>query len=221
MTVDELKTHIKNVLQDPTIEYSLDQFIEEERLSFSAEYELPSLKLFEPVTLSVTTATWLYDMPATYQKKVFRARNGDTNGAWLPIHRDIAAIERMDFDHTETDTYVSEIAVEDRKIAVYPKANDTLSLFYYKKPDVADDIDEIPDEWAAKVLVPRIVLRAFRVYPELARENIAENPKALDYWRTRQRESLYGSVHTGEIGYLNTLVKNKPPRRRGGRDPLP
>lgn len=221
MTLDELKTDLDWLLQDRTVNAAFDRLIASERLSFAAEYELPALKLYEPVSVAVTTATWLYDMPATYHKMVFRARNNDPNEYWFPcIYREIAAIDALDFDHNETDTYVQQIAVEGNKLAVYPKANDSIKLWYFKKPDTSAAITEIPDEWIPKVLTPRLVLRAFRLFPELAREASTENRLSLDYWRTRQMEGLYGSPHTGEIGFINTLSKSRPPRRHGGRQPL-
>lgn len=221
MTIDEYAQTLQWVLQDATVEASLERLIADERLAFAAEYELPSLRLTQPYSGTVTTANWLYQLPSTYQKHVFRARNGADTGGWLPIYRAIGVIDRMDHDHDETATNVRAIAVEDREFAVYPKANDTIYAWFYEKPDIDGDITEIPDEWLEYTLTPRIVLRAFRLYPELARNAISENPRALDYWRTRQREGLYGSMHTGSVGFLNYLRKSKPARRHGGRQPLP
>ena len=222
MTLDDYKAELQWVLQDPPVESAFDKIIREERLSFAAEYDLPALKLDQPFIGSVTVDNWLYELPASYHKHVFKARNSDPNEYWFrPIARDIAVIDRMDFKHQQTGSYVSHLAIADRHMAVYPKANDQILLWFYQKPDVAEDITEIPDEFISKVLTPRIVMRCMRLYPDLARENITENRLSLDYWRTLQREGLYGSVQTGSTGFINWLTKSHPPRRRGGRTPLP
>lgn len=225
MTRGELKTELRGILQDPTTNSSLDDWLAQERLAIAAEYELPSLKLDQPVSGTTTTSNWLYELPPTYHKKVFKARNSHPHGEFLPIYRDIRTIDAMDFDHDETGTYVQQIAVEGDHFAIHPKANDTLYLWFWRLPDLFVDDDDSPDElpeaFHHKVLVPRVVLRAFRVYPELARSTFGENAKALDLWRTRLREGLYGSPHTGEIGMMQFFTKSKPPRRHGGRNPLP
>jgi hypothetical protein len=221
MTIDDLKEELMWLLQDPTVEHNMSDLIADERLSFAAEYELPRLKLDQPVSGTVTTANWLYDLPSTYQKKVFKARNSQPDGQFLPIYRDIAAIDAIDHDHDETGDFVEMIAVEGEHFAIYPKANNVIYLFFYKKPDIAGDITEVEEEWIHRVLVPRIVLRCFRLLPELARDNVGENTKALDYWRVLLREGLYGSKETGGVGFVHTMLKSNPPRVHGGHQHLP
>lgn len=226
MDLEGLRNELKMILLDPTVDARLTDWINEAREELSAEYEFPALKLQEPVSVAVTTADWLYDMPASYQKHVFRARNSDTNGYWfMPIYRNISAVDRRDFAHTETGTRTQMLAVEGNQFAVYPKANDTIHLYYYKKPDpLVDDDDvpsEIPTEFHHQVIIPSVVLRAYRAYPELARENIQENTHALNLWRRKRHEGLYGSHVTGSIGLLNFFLKSRPPRVHGGRNHLP
>ena len=222
MTLDQYKAQLTWLLQDPPVENAFDQILRQERLSFAAEYDLPALRMDQPFSGQVTTANWLYELPSTYHKNVFKARNSDPNEYWFrPIHRDIGAIDRIDFDHDETGPYVERIAIADEHFAVYPKANDTIYLWFYRKPEVDGDITEIPDEWIARVLTPRMVLRCYRLYPDLARENMTENRLSLDWWRVQQKEGLYGSAITGQSGFINVLQKSKPPRIRGGRQPLP
>lgn len=217
VTVEELIHELKWVLQDPSTEAHLPEIVRGERLALASEYELPRLKLHQPVSGTVTTANWLYDLPPTYQKKVFRARSSVNGEHWLmPIYRNIAAIDLMDPEHTATGERVSMLAVEGTHFAVYPKADDTILLWFWARPDVEGDIDELPPEWAIPVLLPRCVLRAFRLFPELARSDISENRLSLDLWRTKQREAIYGGPMTGSIGYLNTILKDRPPVVRGG-----
>jgi hypothetical protein len=222
MTVDDYKAELQWLLKDPEVESAFDRIIAQERLSFASEYDLPNLRMDQPFVGDVTTANWLYQLPSIYHKNVFRARNSDPNEYWFnPIYRSIEEIDAKDFDHNETAPYVECLGIADGHMAIYPKANNQIYLWFYRKPDTAGAITEIPDEWISKVLTPRIVLRCFRTYPDLARESIAENPLALEYWRTLQREGLYGSAATGGTGFLNAQSKSKKPRRHGGSNPLP
>lgn len=226
MTLAELVDELKIIVLDPAADHQLVRWINESREELAAEYELPALRLDQPVSGTVTTANWLYDLPSSYQKNVFRARNSNPTGHWFrPIYRRIAAIDEHDFDHNETGMFVERLAVEGEHFAVWPKANDTIYLWYYQKPTplVGDDDvpEEIPAAFHAKVILPSVVLRAFRAYPELARENVGENEKALNLWRRKRHESLYGSHQTGEIGLLNYILKSRMPRVHGGRQPLP
>ena len=226
MTRGELKAELGLILLDPVVEDVFNRWIEEERLALASEYELPALRLRVPTTLAVTTATWLYSMPATFQKMLFQVRDADADGGnRLRIHRELLTIEQLDPNHDETDTHVTDVAQQGGQLGIYPLATETLSLWFYQRPTAltldTQSPTEIPSEFHASVLIPRVVLRGFRVYPELARSSSAENTRALDYWRTRLREGLYGSAHTGQIGMINTFGKDRPPMRHGGSDPLP
>lgn len=219
MTRGELKDELMMILKDPTIEHVLDDWLNQALLSLAAEYEIPSLKLKEPVTLAVTEDDWLYDLPASFLKKLFRVTNGNPSKPWLHISPSMDRLDMADRTHTQTGTFVQRVAYEDRQLGIYPKADDTLSLWYYRTPTLmADDDDEpvdIPEAFHDTVLIPKVVLRGFREYPELARNNIQENARALDYWRTKLREGLYGSAQTGQTGLLGFYIKSQPPRVRG------
>jgi len=213
------------VIIDTAMQASWDRLIEEERLAIAAEYELPALRPSAPISLAVTTATWLYTMPASYHKKLFQVRDSDTNGgALVTIHRDLLEIERLDPDHNETQSHVSDVAVENNSIGVFPLATETLSLWYYQRPTTltadSQSPTEIPSEFHYSVLLPRLVIRSILLYPTVGRDSEAINTRVLDYWRQKSFEGLYGG-RTGQIGFLNFLLKNRPPRKHGGRDPLP
>jgi hypothetical protein len=222
VTRDEYTAELRWLMKDPDVESAFDQLLRQERLSFAAEYDLPALRLDQPFIGEVTTDDWLYSLPFSYQKNVFKSRNSNPQEHWFrPIYRDIGAIDARDFDHNDIGPYVECIAIADRHMAIYPKANDTIYTWFYRKPDVDEDITEIPDEWISRVLTPRIVLRCYRLYPDLARENMTENRASLDWWRTQLHEGLFGSQATGLTGWINVIQKSKPPRMRGGRQPLP
>jgi hypothetical protein len=217
MTLDDLHDELRWLLQDPVISApQLDRIIAEERLSFADEYELPRLKLHEPERVTIGTDAWLYDMPLYYQKKVFAWHDGSASPTiFTQVFRSLHTLDRLDPLHTETASTVSHLAVESSQFGVYPLAAAELALWYFAKPNTEDDITEIEDQWVYKVLVPRIVLRCFRLFPELARDDRGFDRHALELWRARQREGLYGSSQTGEMGFLNTMAKSRPPRIRG------
>lgn len=226
MTRGELKEELRLILLDVVVEPRLDGWIEDERLALAAELDIPSLRLRTPTTLAVTTATWLYTMPAAFHKMLFQVRDGDSDGGnRLRIQRDLLTIEQLDPDHDETDTHVTDVAQQGGQIGIYPLATETLSLWFYQRPTAltldSQSPTEIPAEFHASVLIPRLVLRGFRVYPELARSSTLENTRALEYWRAKAREGIWGSPQTGQLGMMNVLAKERLPIRHGGADPLP
>lgn len=226
MTRGEIKEDVRLILLDVVVESRFDGWIEDERLALAAEYELPTLRLREPTALAVTTATWLYTMPATFHKMLFQVRDSDSDGgSRVRIHRDLLTIEQLDPNHDETDTHVTDVAQQGGQLGIFPLATENLSLWYYQRPTAltadSQSPTEIPAEFHASVLIPRLVLRGFRVYPELARQSSLENTRALDYWRAKAREGIYGSPQLGTIGLANFFLKNRPSQRHGGSDPLP
>jgi len=222
MTRGELKAELALLISDDSLDVYFDTWIYDAVMKIAADFELPGLKLYEPNTLTTTTSDWLYDMPATdpvFHKKCFKCRN--ENGDKLTILNTIAVIEELDYDHDETGDNVTNIAVEYNKIAIFPKANDVLSLWYYKKPqDVTDDNGEftcILPEFHETVLLPKVVLRGFEKI-----EDMAINPphKGILYWKDKYREGLYGTKG-GDIGFIHFLAKLKGVRKYGGHNPLP
>lgn len=231
MNLLDLKKELKQILRDPTIESSLTFWLNDCLLELAHQFDLPGLKLKNPATLTTTTAEWLYTMRAdvtppapghTYMKHVLRATTSQFERGMV-LHREIATIDQIDPDHDDTATDVHRIAVEDdtddATIAIYPKADDTIRLWYYRQPVamVADtDVpDGIPAAFHRTVLIPKVVLRAFRVYPELALEDEASNTRALRRWEAELQRGLFGDGY--QIGMLDALAKSHLPRIRGPR----
>ena len=229
MNLTQLTTELKMLLVDPTVESSLTAWLNESVVELAAQFELPGLKLKLPAILTTTTAAWQYRMSQdvvppvsghTYMKNVFRVTNAQHERGMV-IHREIETIDRRDPDHDETAAAVNQVAIEDETddavIAIYPKANDTLNLWYYRRPvDMSfptDVPDGIPEAFHRSVLLSKVVLKAFRVYPELALSVEGDNTRALARWEGELRRGLYGDGY--QIGLIDMLKKSAPPRIRG------
>jgi hypothetical protein len=211
-----LKEELALIVKSTFLEEYYEDWINDAVLEIASDFELPKLKLKEPATLTTTTSDWLYDLPSTYHKKVFKCRN--SNGDRITVGRRIQTIEELDYDHDETDDYITTIAVEDDKIAVYPMANDTLSLWYYRLPvDMSDDDDEpdgIPSAFHERVILPKIIIKHCTITQDLTLQYPPE------YYRRMYSEGLYGD-RAGNVGMINYFAKSKGFKRHGGNDPLP
>ena len=228
MNLSDLQTEIQIILPDPTVESSITSFLNDEILQLSYQYDLPALKVKRPFVLTTTNIEWLYSMTTdvthvegfVYQKMVWRITNPSVDDADIPVDRLVETIDRLDPNHDETATDISRAAVEDDAIAVFPMANDSLNIWAFRAPiamsNPTDVPDGIPEAFHYRVLVPRVILRMFKVYPELATEGGAgDSLRALQLWTNRLQAGLYGDG--GEMGMLDALRKNRPPRIRGPR----
>ena len=230
MTLDEATTEIRNLLRDPTIEASIPTWINQCMLELAGSYEIPLLRLRQPATLTTTTSDWLYDLSEAthvlgyeYMKKCFRvASSSQTNG--FPIERDLQAFDDADSTgystaHTDTGTAVQRVAVENGQLGIYPMSSDSLSLWFYRLPQTVEDADdemEIPESgFHYSLLVPMVVLRAFRVYPELVSDNPNDNSRALQLWTARRNAGLYGDG--SQIGWVSKLHSQRGVHVRGPR----
>ena len=230
MNLSQLRTELQVILPQPTVSYpeSLLAFLNDEMSQLSYQFDLPALKLKRPATLTTTTAEWLYSMSTDivhpdgyqYQKMVFRATLPADDDSALNIYREIRIIDERDPDHDDSESFHSDIAVEDDAIAVYPLAANTINLWWFRKPiDMVNDNDEpdgLPPEFHYRVLIPRVVLRCFKVWPELGTEGGPQDSlRALQLWTNRLQAGLYGDG--GQMGLLDSLRKSRPPRIRGAR----
>lgn len=190
------------------------QWINDAVLEIASDFDLPDLKLKSPTTLATTNSDWLYDMPATYHKKAFKCRN--SGGYPLIIKSEIADIEAVDYDHSDTGTSITTVAIEDGKIAVYPIANDTLSLWYYRKPVSmvldSDVPDGIPAAYAERVILSKVIVKNFRLLIDMA---LNKPHQSIQYWDQRYREALYG-IPGGDIGMIHYFAKIKGVKVGGG-----
>ena len=130
-------------------------------------------------------------------------------------------MDRLDINHDETGDNVIAVAVSETSDRGLPMANDTLHLWYYKKPAVltrASDVPTcIPTAYHARVILAKAIVKAYEHLQDQV-ENF--DPKGLQYWQGKLTAGLRGSPSEG-IGIVNYLNKIQGgPRRTGGRDPV-
>lgn len=220
MTFAELKAYIHLVVTDVSLQPYFGDWINNAIYEIANDFPLPALKLKEPESLAVTIAGgWLYDLPATYMKNLYKCADSDYNK--VTIHRSLDDIDSLDIDHDQEGTLVSDVAVRDTQIGVYPLADDTLYLWYYELPTtLTDDADVctcIPKQYHKRVIVPKVVIENFELLSDMS-VNLPH--KSLEWWKNKYREGLYGDNH-GDIGMINCFARDKKPKRTGGRCPLP
>jgi len=220
MTLAELELELDLIVQDAALSAHFRRWLNNALLEIAYDFNLPALKLTTPASLAVTIAGgWLYDMPANYHKNLFRCRN--SNNDTVTIDRDAACIEDSDPDHSETGDYVTRVAVENDRIIVYPKAADTLSLWFYQKPETLsapeDSVVCIPAAYQSRVLISKVVIQNFQLLQNQSSKLIAQG---LLWWKNNYKAGLYGEPH-GDIGMIQCLARAKKPKRHGGTDPLP
>jgi hypothetical protein len=218
MTLAELKEEIGILVSDSSLEQYYKRWINEAILEIAADFSLPSLRLNEPALLLVTTSTWLFNIPATYQKQLFRAADSE----YTPIHilQDLNLLDERDLDHDDTGDHVTHVAVRDQKIGIYPMADESIKLWFYKLPTTLDGLGDIPTciptAYHSRVIIPKVVIKNFRVLQDLV---IDAPHQSLMFWQREYQKGLYGEPY-GDIGMINYLAREKPPRRHGGRDPI-
>ncbi len=229
MNLAELTLELKQVLRDPTAEASFPTWLNQAVSELSGQYDLPVLRLRVPAILSTSASAWLYDLSDAlhpsgyaYQKKVFRiASSTQTNGYIL--EHNLQALDDADATgysgtHTDTGTEVLRVAIEGNQLGIYPMvASQDLALWFYRQPVAmsadTDEPDGIDGEWQYRVLIPFVVLRAFRVYPELTTESITDGTRALRLWEGRLQAGLYGDGF--QQGWVHSLAKQRGVRTRG------
>jgi len=227
MNLGELEAALDLSVQDKSLRGYFAAWINNALLELAADFELPALKLQTPYSLVITTAAWIFDLPANFQKMIFRAADSDYNE--ITRYRTFDTLDRLDIDHDDTGDHVTAVAVaegetagaEVKKIGVYPKATETIYLWYYKKPTVlvnpTDTPTCIPSSYHDRVIIPKAMIVAHRLLQDQV-ENFDIKP--LQYWESKLAGGLRGSPVDG-IGLINYLSKIQGgPRRHGGRDPV-
>jgi hypothetical protein len=225
MNLGELEGALDLIIQDKSLRIHFKTWINIALLELATAYELPALKLREPVAFPVTDDEWLFDLPEIFLKTLFRC--ADSNYQEVRRHRFLDALDRRDLDHDEIGEHVTHVATTEpddggrAQIGVYPKANESLRLWFYRKPVVlvkpGDIPDCIPAGYHSRVLIPKAALKGFE---HLQDQVINFDPKALQYWKSKLAEGMNGSRDQGP-GMINYLVKAQGgPRRHGGRDPI-
>ena len=232
MNLANLQTELQIILRDPSVESSFTTWINDELLQLAHEFDLPGLKLQTAASLVCINTQYLYNLSAAthassyaFHKKVWKVtRPGATQG--ITIHHTHRDIDVLDPAHTTTGTNITDVGIEHAQLTTYPMANQTLSLWFYRRPTLLaadNDIpDFIPDSFHYKVIIPRVILRAFRIFPELATANAGDATNALLLWEGKLLQGMYGDGLA--IGLLEALdlpmrVRNRISTRLGARQP--
>lgn len=223
MNLGEMQEVLALLVDDKALQLRFPQMLNDAIMEIAADFDLPALLLQEPVSLGVTTNDWLYSLPANYQKKLKRCHNA--LGHRVRIRLPLDELNRLNMLHDRTGGEVEQVGVmdagEDKTLGIYPKANDTLSLWYYKKPERLEKSGDvpicIPAPYHERVIISKCVIKNFQYFTDF----IEDGPiKSLQYWHGLYRDGIYGSPGSGP-GLINYLIKAQGgPRRRGGRDPV-
>jgi hypothetical protein len=228
MKLGDLEKELHLIIGDKGLAERFKDWINLAILELAADYDLPTLKTMESQEVQVTEDKWLFKAPSNFHKKIFLCRNSlraqvTFKAQGRPL--DLEHIGHRDPLHDRIGDNVREIGVgyrgADAYFGVYPRANDTLYMGFYEKPEpLANPDDEcqcIPPEYHRRVIIPKIVVQA---YPMLIDQVEVSDLKPLQWWQGQLREGLIG-VPGGSMGLIPYLLKiTGGPRRHGGRNPI-
>ena len=219
MNLEQLQAELELIVVDASLASHFTDWLNLAINEIAFDFSLPALKLQEPVSLTVNETDWLYDMPSSYQKNLFKCYDSDWSK--ITVKRSLSDLDAADIDHDETADHVTRVAVRDLKIGIYPKAAEDIKLWFYEKPtDLVESVDVltcIPEAYHYRVVISKVVVKNYHLLMDMS-----TNPphRSLEWWRGNYSEGLFGSAR-GDIGLINCLARDKKPKRRGGRDPLP
>jgi len=227
MNLAQLQDRLGDAVKDSSLQKRFKDFINEGILALTDQFDIPSLRLLEPWPFSITSDKWIFRMPENFQKRLFRCVAGDYKEVRV-THQGkplvFADLDQVNIKHDIVMSHVQMAAVAldgiTPYLGVYPKAAETLGLWYYRKPlylDKAGDVcDCIPESFHSDVILPRAIIKS---YEYLQDQVETFDPKALQYWEGQLLAGLNGSGT--KTGFLKWLQKNyNPPRRHGGRNPI-
>jgi hypothetical protein len=220
MNLGEMKDELSRMVQDADLQALLTDWINNAILEVATDFELASLKLVDPVEIGVNTSKWLWELPESFHKRLLKAKWVDSDGEMhhVHVHDHIDAISGL--NHTTTNDHVQNVAValqgNDHYLGIYPLAEDTLALWYYRKPVLlvkdGDSPDCIPPTFEPRVIYPRVIVRNFKIITDQV-VDFAMIQGTLQDWRGEQAK--------GDLDLKNYFAKNyNKPRRHGGKDPI-
>ena len=221
MNLCELETELSEHIKDRSLTKKFKAWLNNAILELAADLEFPSLKTAQATSFPVTSDTWLFDAPDDFHKRIFRA--ADSNYAHIRCNDQgkplsFAYLDQANLAHDVVQDHVRMVAAGDDngtlKIGVYPRAMETIYLWYYRKPSVlakaGDSPSFIPEEFHARVIIPKVIVRSYQSLIDLVADGSLQ---PIQYWQrelAREQNNLKF--------YLAKLYN--PPRRHGGRDPI-
>jgi hypothetical protein len=227
MTLKELEEEIALLVNDSSLSTNYRRWINEAVLAVADDLALPALKLMDPVPLEITEDSWTYALPSSFLKQVFRVGVFDGTekiaANYVPVKKAIDGFNTLhDLDpaHTLTADHPEQYAVLGRNIGVFPKAVDTIYLWFYEKPKPLMKPTESPDcineSYQHRVIIPKVMIKNFRILQDMI---VLAPHQSITFWQTEYSNGLYG-VRGGDMGLVNVIARENPPRRHGGRDPI-
>lgn len=224
MTLAEMEQELDLIVRDGSLTPYFKTWLNEALFILAADFDLPALRRITFYSFPVNQGNWIFTLPNDYHKNLFLCLDGNRNPVTICYR--VEELMALDPEHLEAGERVTHTAVndtgEDKELLVFPKADDTLKLWYYRKPNLLDLPTDsprcLPPEFHHRVLIPKVVIKNYQLLLDLT-----ANPphQSLAYWEALYQRGLYGAPR-GEIGLINYLAKaGGPPQRHGGRDPLP
>lgn len=222
MNLGRLDAELRLLVMDRSLFPRFTQWFNDAVEEIAADFDLPALRVRQPSLVTTNNAAWIYDMPSSYSRNLFKCYNLNDHPVY--VCRDMEELDRLDIRHTTAGEKVTHIVVDpsDNSLCVYPMANDVLSLWFYQKPtpmvNAADEPTCIPAEFRSRVILPKTIIKNYRILQDM----ITDAPDtSLAYWEAEYGKGLFGGPKSGP-GMINYLAKGRgAPRRHGGRDPLP
>lgn len=228
MNFGQMQTELGYIIKDSHLAPLLAGWINDAILEIAMDYDLPPLKLAEPYSLSVVDTDWLWTLPESFHKKLFRARyvdatSGDEFG--VSVHKNSDYIVGQ--DHTDTGDVPTMVTVIPQgntfSLGCYPLSTVEMHLWFYEKPTVlvndSDECDCIPANFVPGVIYPKLIIKNYHfILDQVIDFPMTQGP--LQYWRDMLKIGIQGAPGHG-VGLLNYFNMNyHPPRRTGGRDPI-
>ncbi len=211
MTLGELLNELRLIIKDTAaVKNFLTGWVNEAILQIATDFDLPTLRLITPAQLTVTSDEWVYSLPNSYHKRLFKVTN--QAGQQVRILPDFGYLDNLDPNHTKTGSNVECVAVLANNLGVYPMADDQLSLWYYQRPEILDDADDditaIPPEFHRRLILPLVVLMNFESLQDMA---IEAPIQSFGFWQAKYQQGLYGSPR-GPMGFVHWLARQNVPR---------
>ena len=226
MNLQAMEALLDQIVHDKSMKASFAGWLNDALQELASDYDFPTLKLLLPQTVTVDGSTWIWPMPASYQKNLFRCAFIDTDGRQKKVDP-FDRREDLEYrDHTQIGPHVTAVAVAQQLdlfnllIHPLPSVPVALLLWYYQKParmvKPGDSPTCMPPEYHERVLIPRVVKKNYTMITD---QTINPNLQSLAFWQAEEERGLRGDGTC--VGLINHFAKSQgPPRRTGGRDPL-
>jgi len=231
MNLGDMQKEIGLIVQDASLQPLLTGWINNAILEVANDYDLPPLALDDPAILNVDTTAWLQPLPSNFHKRLFMCKRLDTDTGRLRRVHIFSHIRHMaGKNHTFIGDHVKEVAVtiqggsvqgDNYYLAIHPLAVDTMYLWYFQKPAVLvepnDVSDCIPPGYERRVLFPKLIIQNYNYIIDQVRDF---DIRPIQFWQTELIKGLFGARGQG-IGLINFYnINYNPPRMVGNMNSI-